>query len=51
VECDVNLIKNNIRQINPDSVIFETSAKKNLGIEELANFIINYHSKKYHETQ
>jgi hydrogenase nickel incorporation protein HypB len=51
VECDVNLIKNNIRQINPDSVIFETSAKKNLGIEELANFIINYHSKKYDESQ
>ncbi len=47
VECDVDLIKNNIKQINPDSLIFETSAKKNVGLQELASFILNYHKNKY----
>lgn len=46
LECDVNLIKENIKRIHPESIIFETSAKKELGIEELALFIIDKHKKK-----
>lgn len=47
LECDVNLIKENIKRINPNSIIFETSAKKEIGIEELSLFILEQHKKKY----
>ncbi len=46
LECDVNLIKENIKKINPNSIIFETSAKKEVGIEELSLFIIDKHKMK-----
>ncbi len=47
VECDIDLIKRNIYQINPGSKIFEVSAKKNTGIYYLANFLIQIHKEKY----
>ncbi len=47
VECNVELIKQNIKKINPDSKIFEVSSKKNSGLQDLVDFMINYHKNKY----
>ncbi len=47
VECNVELIKQNIKKINPDSKIFEVSSKKNFGVQDLVDFMINYHKNKY----
>ncbi|MCS7204102.1 MAG: hydrogenase nickel incorporation protein HypB [Leptospiraceae bacterium] len=51
VECDVELIKKNIHQINPNSKIFLTSAKKNIGLEEVVDFLIQTHQKKIERLQ
>ncbi|MFN3603856.1 MAG: hydrogenase nickel incorporation protein HypB [Leptonema sp. (in: bacteria)] len=47
LESDINLIIKNIKQINPESKIFLTSAKKNQGIDKLADWIIENHQNKY----
>lgn len=46
VECDLNTMINNIKQINPELKIFQTSAKKNKGLDQLAQWIIENHYAK-----
>ncbi len=47
LETDMNQIITNIKQINPDSKIFQISAKTSVGIEELGLWIIENHQIKY----
>lgn len=43
LETDVPLIKRNILQINPEMKVLEASAKKDLGLGEIADWIVERH--------
>lgn len=47
LEVDVELMKRNMRQVNPKIEIFETAGKTGLGIAPLADRLLQIHSKKY----
>ncbi|MCS6773864.1 MAG: hypothetical protein NZ693_07120, partial [Thermoflexales bacterium] len=39
-ECDLDLMRRNILQVRPTMRIFETSAKRNVGIQPFVDFIL-----------
>jgi hydrogenase nickel incorporation protein HypB len=42
-EFNLELAKENIRKIRPGIEIFETSARKGIGVEEFTNFVASFH--------
>lgn len=47
VECDLELMKRNIRAVRPDMRIFETSAKRNIGIQPFVDFLIEERKQRF----
>ncbi len=46
VECDVEKLERNIREVRPDAVIFRVSAKTGTGIEEWVAYLKQRHAQK-----
>ncbi|MCS7088923.1 MAG: hydrogenase nickel incorporation protein HypB [Thermoflexales bacterium] len=47
VECDLELMKRNIRAVRPDMRIFETSAKRDIGIQPFVDFLIEERKQRF----